>query len=237
MPTSVILKLTPLPSRLPSRTGFPQTVRRLRASHASVQGLLDNLTDLRAAKQLQGMKLARLGHAQSDLLRAAIVFSGAGVDAVLKQLVRDTLPRLLRGHAPTQERWTKFLSELSKQERTVFAVLKNRSVDDALLTAYIDSLTTRSLQGHDELKNVRDALGLDEIQFSNDRLQGFREFFDARNTIAHELDLKPSRGQGDAERRDRNMKPSLEMCDRVFLLLVDYVLATEELMSPRLPAA
>lgn len=234
VPSSVILKLTPLPAKLPYRVGFPQTVRRLRASHASVQGLLDNLTDLRAAKQLQGLKLARLGHAQSDLLRAAIVFSGAGVDAVLKQLVRDTLPKLLRVHPPTRERWTRFLSDLSKQERNVFAVLKNRSVDDALLTAYIESLTTRSLQGHDELKNVRDALGLDEVQFSNERLEGFREFFDARNMIAHELDLKPSRGQGDAQRRDRNMKPSLELCDSVFLLLVDYVRATEDLMTPKL---
>ncbi|MCR2792371.1 type IV conjugative transfer system protein TraE [Microbacterium sp. zg.Y625] len=234
MPSPVILKLTPLPAKLPAPAPFVQTVRRLRASHASVQALLDNLSDLRAAKKVEGTKLARLGHAESDLLRAAIVFSGAGVDAVLKQLVRDTLPMLLNAHPQTIDKWMKFLSDLSKQERSVYAVLRSSSVDEALLTAYIESLTTRSLQGEDELKNVRDALGLDLRVFSNQRLESFRDFFAARNMIAHELDLKPSRGQGDAEKRDRNMKPSLDLCNNVFLLLVEYVQATEELINPRL---
>jgi hypothetical protein len=37
---------------------------------------------------------------EEDLLRAAIVFTGAGLDATLKQVIRDALPSLLENDRP-----------------------------------------------------------------------------------------------------------------------------------------
>jgi len=45
---------------------------------------------------------------EEDLLRAAIVFTGAGLDATLKQLIRDTLPTLLERNQQAHDKFEAF---------------------------------------------------------------------------------------------------------------------------------
>jgi hypothetical protein len=59
--------------------------------HDSVESLA-TLDTVRAAR---GAGRGRRTSAEEDLLRAAIIFTGAGLDTTLKQVINDTLPHLL----------------------------------------------------------------------------------------------------------------------------------------------
>lgn len=73
--------------------GTETAQRFLASAYGSVEAVLQTLKTVRELRRAQtGDIRGRLTSAEEDLLRAAIVFTGAGLDATLKQLIRDTLP-------------------------------------------------------------------------------------------------------------------------------------------------
>jgi hypothetical protein len=86
--------------------------RFLASAYDAVNAVLDNLDKVRAARRQQGGDIrGRLTASEEDLLRAAIVFTGAGLDATLKQLIRDTLPTLLESNQQAHEKFERFTTE------------------------------------------------------------------------------------------------------------------------------
>lgn len=53
----------------------------------------------------------RLSHMEMDLLRAAIVFAGAGLDATLKELIRSALPIVVTTNAVARDKFRRFASD------------------------------------------------------------------------------------------------------------------------------
>ena len=101
--TSAQLRRLNIPLKdLPAANSLPRlevAQRFLRSAHASVRGLFTNLAAMRGLSlektSITVQTRGALGESQVDLLRAAVVFSAAGVDATLKQPVREGLPGLL----------------------------------------------------------------------------------------------------------------------------------------------
>src|SRR6266508_2282304 len=77
--------------------GTETAQRFLASAYDSVEAVLQTLNTVRQQRRLEtGRTLRRLTSPEEDLLRAAIVFTGAGLDATLKQLIRDALPACSR---------------------------------------------------------------------------------------------------------------------------------------------
>ncbi|MFB7884972.1 hypothetical protein [Microbacterium sp. NPDC056057] len=229
MAANLRLRLTPL-SVVSSKTHTREAVRRLKGAHDSIDGLFGTLHALRDAKVKAGVSIAKLSHGEVDILRSALVFAGAGLDAVLKQLTRDALPSLLVTHSAAKGALRGYSGRLTtEQPAKAKSILMSPDASKALRDAYIADLTKGSLQGHGELISLRRALGLpDAGPLADAVLDGFSDFFIARNQVAHELDLLKPSGPGTFTRRYRKMEETRERCDAAVIVAGEFVLATEK---------
>jgi hypothetical protein len=221
-----------LPSPLSTKRQTRDAARRLTGAHASVQGLFDTLHAVRAAKLRAGQDVRRLSHGETDLLRAAVAFAGAGIDAVLKQLIEDALETVLTKSTAARGRLSGYAGSLPKEEPSLAkSILTAPNVEDRLRNAYLDKLTKGSLQSEKELRAVRDALGIKDVgDFSDASLSHHAAFFDARNQIVHELDLQKPNGPGDPSRRYRPMSTCRDLANDALKLSAAYIVAVDALV-------
>ncbi|MFJ1551895.1 hypothetical protein [Streptomyces sp. NPDC088246] len=159
----------------------------------------------------------RLSHDQTDQLRAATVFTSAGLDACLRRLLKDALPTLINGNSAAEGKFKQFINEQlnEKASKAFRAAVIDPDPRTKLIDIYVEALTGSSLQGHKDLQRVRNALGIPESDISDSALAGLSPFFAARNEIAHELDLVDPTGRGSSSRRDRTMTAVRDQCDEV----------------------
>jgi hypothetical protein len=83
---------------------------RLVATHKAISGLFDTLHVLRERAADEGNP-RRLTEDQLDQVRAAIVFTSAGLDACLRRLLRDALPKLISAGGGPQGKFKGHLIE------------------------------------------------------------------------------------------------------------------------------
>lgn len=91
------------------KPGTETAQRFLASGYDSVEAVLVTLKTVRELRRNDtGDIRGRLTSPEEDLLRAAVVFTGAGLDATLKQLIRDTLPSLLEGSPHAHDKFETF---------------------------------------------------------------------------------------------------------------------------------
>lgn len=231
-----LTKLAAAPRKKPVKIAW----RYLVGTHETVTGLFDSLEMVRAELQRRKEKdrRGRLSHDEQNLIRAALAFAGAGLDASLKQLVRDTLPMLIESEAGVERMFKKRITIwLGKPESGGDAALIRDAVlaDEPrgfLVRKYVHFLTEGSLQATDQLQKVRDALGLTDSQIPDASIEDLKDFFQARNQIVHELDFVASTGPGIPGRRDRSIALATQQCDQAIQLTQQFILATTPLLPP-----
>jgi hypothetical protein len=195
--------------------------RFLASAYDAVNAVLDNLDKVRELRRQQGGDIrGRLTASEEDLLRAAIVFTGAGLDATLKQLIRDTLPTLLESNQQAHEKFERFTAErLGTGEiadtKMIARYLTSPNPRSRLIEDYIYSLTGSSLQSAEEVQKTAGALGIEDAELRK-RINGLQPLFVARNQISHELDLQSPERRGDRQRRSRAMGPTVKLCHEGF---------------------
>ena len=195
---------------------------------------------------LQAFELARKNRGKSrggttdqeqDILRAMLVMACAGLDAGLKQVIKDALPFLVKVNAGAQTGLETFVERQIRGEETDFGsnakylakVLASSSPYTRVIDSYINALTGDSLQSADQLFKVATALGLDPNALGLDK-KLLRPIFVARNQIIHELDIDL-----DGERRTRIIRgidEMIEWTDRI-LELTKQIIETVDKMMPR----
>ena len=186
-----------------------------------MDGLLQTLETLRGIrKEAQGDIRGRMPENEADLLRAAVVFAGAGLDATLKQLIRDTLPLLLDCNEQAHDKFETFAANRLRTGDTADAKVLARYLTSSdprgrLIEDYIHELTGSSLQSDKEVQLAAGALGINDGQLRK-RIKGLEELFSIRNEISHELDLQRPEKQGDRSRRTRGMGPTIKQCHEGF---------------------
>ncbi len=137
---------------------------------------------------------------EQDLLRAMLIFATAGLDSMIKQLVKDcyeiivnvdteaqsqlevyTLQRLKQKTGDTLTEYTTDIKFLSK-------LLSNESPRKTIIKDKIDKLTSGSLQSLDELLKVASAFAIssEKLEIDKDKT---KEIFKVRNQIIHEMDI------------------------------------------------
>ena len=125
---------------------------------------------------------------EQDLLRAMLVMAAAGLDSMLKQLIRDAMPALVKASPAVREGLEKFVTRSIRGDAEVgeplsgakflARVLAAESQQTQVIEEYIRDLTGASLQSASELAKASQALGVTSVKVD---VAGFKLIFDVRN--------------------------------------------------------
>jgi hypothetical protein len=191
--------------------------RYLASAYDSVASLIETTYPALRARR-EGSR-GRLTHAEQDLFRAAVVFAGAGVDAVLKEALRSCVPIQVARSPHAQEKYVDFVmrhiqSGQTLDTRRLALLLVHGSPGEALMAAYVESLTGSSLQSQEQVLASLAALGLHEDRDLFKDARTLNPLFRTRNQIAHEMDMTPTalRGRGRRARHERTQSAYIDMC-------------------------
>ncbi|MGJ4786938.1 hypothetical protein [Leptospira koniambonensis] len=167
---------------------------------------------LSAFEKVKSSKQGTTKDVEQDLLRAMLVFASSGGDALLKQMLRDTIPTLSKKNLIVKTGLEKFVERQLKNEQSerginhkfLAKILTGESRSETILLEYINDLTSESLQSFEELMKASNALGVQPsaITIPNDKL---KKVFKERNKIIHELDINfemPNRSRFGRSRSD-----------------------------------
>ena len=209
----------------------------LEATHDSVDSLFNVLSILLRAGSLWSEDGAHeAGDSRpvpeygQDQLRAAIVFTSAGVDTCLKQLLRDALPLVVNTNQEAGRRFRRYIGE--QLDGSVSPFMRKAILDDdpklRLIDLYVTERTAASLQGRKELMGVRATLGITERAIPDDRILRADSFFAARNEIVHELDFLPADGPNIPPQRIRDWLEIIEECDEILQLITTFLICSND---------
>jgi hypothetical protein len=205
----------------------------LERTHNSASAILEALELVRAGR---GRPRGVLTDNEQDLLRAMLVMAAAGLDSMLKQLIRDALPSLVRADDSVREELEKFIARSIRGEAEIpesgsakflARVLASESPQAKVIEAYIQELTGGSLQSVAELSRVTAALGARGVAIDQRLL---KPIFDVRNRIIHELDINLD---GDRRRRHDRGIDDMKRSANVLLEIAENILrAVDERLAP-----
>jgi hypothetical protein len=207
---------------------------RLVSTHDSVGGLFDTLYSIRRLGADGGG--AGLPGSSQDLLRAAIVFSSAGLDACLEVLISHAVPILVSGNDKSRGKFERYIDNQAnapKVSQEFLSAIKDPDPRARLLELYIRDLTSASFQGSASIKErCSTALGITNEQLPGSRLSSLDEFFRSRNDVAHRLDLtRPGALDAKPDRQPRSQEEVGRMCDEVLILVRDLIQETASNIS------
>ena len=149
-------------------------------------------------------KAGRPKDVDQDLLRAMVVFAGAGLDSALKQLVRDAFPPLIdQGDSDARKAFEGFAENRLSDNRAIARLLISESPRQGVIDQLVEERTAGSLQSWEELTKVAGYFGVvDQIPHGKTDL---KPAFDCRNLIVHELDVDiEGSAPGDRQPRSRD---------------------------------
>jgi hypothetical protein len=175
---------------------------------------------------------------EQDLLRAMLVFAGAGLDAAVKRLIEDALPRLARRDEAAHEAFAAFVARrirdqaaesasMAKGYSLLTSALISESPQSALIQAYVNELIGTSLQSVERVAEALGALGLQKrVPLHSVAL---KKVFDARNSIVHEMDMDLS--LPNRKRTSRRRDPMIEATNTLLDLGARIVLAGDDALD------
>jgi hypothetical protein len=148
---------------------------------------------------------------EQDLVRAMVVFAGAGLDSVVKQVLREALPHVVVTDRAARAKFEEFVQKSIGHRVTdegtaldfkfLARVLTADSPRAALVDALISEMTSDSLQSVPQFARACAYLGIDVGALSLD-IKRLGLVFKMRNEIVHELDVQL--GAGPHKRRIRS---------------------------------
>lgn len=195
-----------------------ETVRArkvLKQAQSSVKGFYQTLDAVRTARKATGNPTNN----EQDLLRASVVFAAAGLDAVVKELMREAVRALADHDSDVQKELETFVqrqlrgdsdeADAAVGRKFLASILVSNSPQKKLIDEYILELTGSSLQSVSQLHKAAKALGLNaaDVGIKNSELA---PIFDARNKMIHELDVNLDKT---AARRNQNSRTTEAMKD------------------------
>lgn len=165
----------------------------------------------------------------ADFARSMILFAGAGIDATLKQLLRDCLAACVDASSESRREFETHVERTLKRgdDRAIARFLVAKDARRALLDDYLASLTSTSLQSYREVAKITSALGVTVTTISREPLE---TLFVARNIIAHELDLLDPDVHG-MTRRKRLAQEAWTIADEAYAVVLTLIEAVSNLLG------
>jgi hypothetical protein len=159
-------------------------------AHDTADSFLETFDAVRKARRARGAPTDE----EQDLLRACLVFAGAGLDSMAKQLIRDALPEVIQRHPGAhtmlkQHVERHILRGLGDASVTILAdVLVDPAPRERLVRHLVADLTAGSLQSTEELMRVGAYFDVPSHLLVADPKE-LQKVFGARNQIVHEMDV------------------------------------------------
>jgi hypothetical protein len=192
----------------------------------SAQSFFTAFATVRKARKAKGTPTDH----EQDLLRAALIFAAAGLDSMVKQLVRDTLRAVLRREKGARLQFADYVQKRLRRKDPVDLVFLSEALVaekpfEHLSAELLRELTSSSLQSKDQLLSVAAyfAIPADEISGKPSEL---KDVFDVRNQIAHEMDVQFR--QPNRSRRSRTQKDMKRFTSIVLTAAVSFYTAVEK---------
>jgi len=158
-------------------------------AHDAASSFLEAFTSVRASRHARGMPTDE----EQDLLRAMLLFASAGLDSLVKQLVRDALPTILESNEQAADMFKIFVERRLRSgddvnHKLLADVIGDREPRARLVSLQVSELTSSSLQSTDELLKAGAAFDIRSQEITNDPRR-LTEIFRVRNQIVHEMDV------------------------------------------------
>lgn len=197
----------------------------LRNSHDAAGSFLDTFESVRQTRRARGAPTDE----EQDLLRAMLSFASAGLDSMVKQLVRDCLADIVGAQEGAFENFRGFVEKrLARSspidQRFVASVLTHTNPRAKLVEELVAELTSFSLQSRDQLLRVASFFDVPSHTLCTD-LVALKRIFDARNQIAHEMDIDFS--QPNRNRRPRAKQRMIDDTNALFQVADNFLRAVD----------
>jgi hypothetical protein len=159
-------------------------------AHDTATSFLETFIAVRKARAAKGAPTDE----EQDLLRACLVFAGAGLDSMAKQLIRDALPVVIERHTGAHTMLKQHVERhvLRDLGADSVGILADLFVDPEprtrLIERLVNDLTSGSLQSAEELMRVGAYFDIPSRDIVADA-RDLQSIFAARNQIVHEMDV------------------------------------------------
>ena len=214
----------------------------LQAALLSAHSILERACDASEAfvsafatvRKARNAKSTATDHEQ-DLMRAAVIFAAAGLDSLVKQLVRDSLQTVISRHKGAHVQFTDYVqTRLKRVDGADLRFLAEAIAADRpsrhLQQQLIAELTSSSLQSKDQLLRVAAYFAIPASELTTD-IPRLQQIFHARNQIAHEMDILL--GQKNRGRRQRKSQEMKDAASTILETARAFYLAVERRVSPQ----
>lgn len=221
----------PIKKTTPKETDRAEIV--LKQAKVSIKHFRDAFSTVRKARSASGPPTA----GEQDLIRASLTFAAAGLDSVVKELIKGAI----RSLAEKDENVQKGLEEYARRQLRddsdgsfakngasfIANILVSSSPYEQLIEKYTLHLTGSSLQSVDELFKASGALGIN-VGLVNSNSKDLREIFIIRNKIIHELDVRFDGTSGQKARNSRTKTKLDKMSDLLLKVADEYIKAVNQ---------
>ncbi len=160
---------------------------------------------------------------KQDLLRAIILFSCSGIDAVIKQLINDALETIIIIDDGAENNFKSFVEKKIKNniENNNSKLLSeiftsDKKPKETLIQVLKKELTANSLQSAEELSRVASFFNIKTMN-----IEDIKKVFYVRNQITHEMDIDMD--SENLNRRVRNKEQVKEYSRKIFELAEHYI--------------
>ena len=219
-------------TQLDPRPIFPRSVE-LKNSHIIIEGAFDiassfltlfdesrrnsNTTDAPADKE-------------QDLLRAMLVFACAGLDSMLKQIVRDALGKVIDSREGANVQFKRYIEKrLSRQgaldQKFLSDILTRPDPRNGLVEELVNEITSKSLQSKDQILRTASYFDIESDRIAS-KPEFLDEIFNCRNQISHELDVDLE--QTNMDRRPRQKDRMIEYTKEILKLANNILLEVDK---------
>ncbi|HEY4512033.1 MAG TPA: hypothetical protein VJH55_04325 [Candidatus Paceibacterota bacterium] len=174
-------------------------------------------------------------HVEQDLLRAMLIFSCSGLDAVVKQLIKDALVGVVNKEIGAQQEFQKFIERRMKRGNLedkdksfldiswVAAIFSSSEPRKYLTDALQKNLTDDSLQSRDQLLKVAAHFAITQGDILKDA-DDTKKAFDVRNEIIHEMDVDLiGSKQGQKKRRVRSASDMVKQSENILAIGATFI--------------
>ena len=169
-----------------------------------------------------------------DLMRAMLVFACAGLDSMIKHLIRDALPAVIDRVDEAKREFRDFVRkelEGDKRSELLSEALSGGNPRTRLVEELVAKLTSQSLQSKQQVLSAASHFGLQADQLmAKPKPDVYDMVFRARNQIAHEMDIdfdQPRRS-----RTPRNKMATVQQARDVLDLATRFLAAVDQKLQP-----
>jgi len=205
-----------LREKLQKRPGEKELKNSVEVLSTAIKSANTFLISFNEKRELQGVGTTT--NEQQDLLRSMLVFSAAGFDSMIKYLIKDSLMIVIERDEIAKAKFEDYVENNIQKDGLIDAKLLTEVVLSeypfgTLVYYLINFLTKGSMQSVDSVLQVMSFLGIDN-KYLIQRKKRYKQIFDVRNRIIHEMDVKlETKGKN---RHQRGRDEMVTMCNDIF---------------------